>query len=60
MWPILQYPYVHIPTILHWSIYEFENVFPLYCLVKIFNIIFLLRYYIFLNATNLINPNNLI
>jgi hypothetical protein len=30
MWPILQYPHVHIPTILHWSIYEFENVFPLY------------------------------
>ncbi len=30
MWPILQYPCVHVPMILHWSIYEFENVFPLY------------------------------
>jgi hypothetical protein len=30
VWPILQYPHVHIPMILHWSIYEFENVFPLY------------------------------
>jgi hypothetical protein len=29
-WPILQYFHVHIPTILHWSIYEFENIFPLY------------------------------
>jgi len=30
IWSILQYPHVHIPRILHWSIYEFKNVFPLY------------------------------